>query len=260
MRDGVAMREGVAVAFYESSNPGSGFLLPPINLTSDGAKSELVTYQNPNTNLNHTGNGRLTGAEPVGAEPVGAEPVGADELYQRRRLSEYLYGMLGGGVKIGETQLEALAREIEEELLEAYEAVIEIMGGLPITNENHMLQLQLVAYIEKIKELVLSKTIADREFVNVPDVVVAQWKHTETAQDSAKNQASENQASDLAEFRGFFSVGIFKLDLALFQKIEGMPIFVDVLAVLGFEYVDPNNPHKLQLVRPYAQEVLTRIA
>lgn len=216
--EGARQISGVTVVFHNSNNPEPEFLLPRILKKDDSGKVEKVLR------AEKTHDGLLLHSDQQ-------FPVGA--------LQDAELGMLGGAVEVGEKFIDALIREIAEEINEA-------VASMPVSEEVAVFKLAINAYLEKsIDEL---KKLEPSEFMYFDALRVAQWRRKEITPNTGESDG-EN-----LELRGIISITAVLFDIS---KIPGLE---ELLLAIGFTYVDPTNPEDLKKVRPYGQVVLPMLA
>lgn len=218
---------GVTVVFHDSSDPKKGILLPKILPIDDGGKVEQVLVTN----------GRVNG-EPA-LQQIAEYAAGS--------LQDYQLSMLGGGAKERESIIDALIREITEEIDEA-------MESLGTSEEALKKRFGMMLYVHQLATEI--RRMDPREFIHFPSLRVAQWKaKQDTGQHTEDLGGVESTDADQdIEVRGIISIAALMFDIS---KIPGLE---ELLLAIGFTYVDPTNPEDLKKVRPYGQVVLPMLA
>jgi len=225
--EGAKKIAGVTVVFHDSSDPKKGILLPKILPIDDGGKVEQVLVVNGSVN--------------------GKRALHQIDEYAPGVLQNYQYGMLGGGAKESESLIDALIREITEEIDEA-------MESLGTSEEALGKRLGMMLYVRQLATEI--RRMDPREFIHFPSLRVAQWKaKKDTGQHTEDLGGVESTDIDQdIEVRGIISIAALMFDIS---KIPGLE---ELLLAIGFTYVDPTNPEDLKKVRPYGQVVLPMLA
>ncbi len=209
---------GITVVFHNSKNPGTEFLLPKILKDDDGRKVEQVlrAVQTRDDLLLHS-----------------------DQQFPMGALQDAELGMLGGAVEEGEKLVDALIREIVEEIKEA-------LRSLPVSEEVTIFKFIVDMYLIKIIDEI--KKLEPAQFIHFDTLRVAQWRKKETPLNNVE-----------VDIENFELRGIISITAVLFD-ISRIPGLQELLQAIGFEYIDPLNQQKLATVRPYGQVILPLLA